>query len=168
MGGDCIDYPWDKSTPTANLTTAKLIFNSTISTHGTSFYGIDLANFTFWLGGQIKFSITYIHTQINTTSYVGIKLSNPNKMATSMLVTPMPFCSPPTPTPLTHQHGQADPMITLSDAAISSQASRASIQLPSLLSSLPPHHCCPQTNCAVQIRTTIDRLPTTFANLNFV
>jgi hypothetical protein len=45
MGGDCIDYPWDKSMPTANLTTEKLLFNSTISTPGASFYGIDLANF---------------------------------------------------------------------------------------------------------------------------
>jgi hypothetical protein len=31
--------------PTADLTTAKLLFNSTISTPGASFYGIDLANF---------------------------------------------------------------------------------------------------------------------------
>ncbi len=45
VGGDRIDYPWSKSTPTANLTTAKLLFNSTISTPGTSSYSIDLANF---------------------------------------------------------------------------------------------------------------------------
>ncbi len=45
MGGNCIDCPWNKSTPTANLTTAKLLFNPTISTPGASFYGIDLANF---------------------------------------------------------------------------------------------------------------------------
>ncbi len=45
MGGDCIDYSCDKSMPTANLTTAKLLFNSTISTPGASFYGIDLTNF---------------------------------------------------------------------------------------------------------------------------
>jgi hypothetical protein len=44
MGGDCIDYIWDKSTPIADLTTAILHFNSTISTPGTSLYGIDLAN----------------------------------------------------------------------------------------------------------------------------
>ncbi len=43
MGGDCIDYIWAKSTPTANP--PKLHFNSTISTPGTSFYGIDLDNF---------------------------------------------------------------------------------------------------------------------------
>jgi hypothetical protein len=45
MGGDCIDYPWDKSMQTAKITTAKLLFNSTISTPGASFYGIDLTNF---------------------------------------------------------------------------------------------------------------------------
>ena len=45
VGGNCIDYPWNKSTPTANLTTAKLLFNSTISTPGASFYDINLANF---------------------------------------------------------------------------------------------------------------------------
>jgi hypothetical protein len=45
VGGNCIDYPWNKSTHTANLTTAKLLFNSTISTPGASFYGINLANF---------------------------------------------------------------------------------------------------------------------------
>jgi hypothetical protein len=45
MGGNRIDYPWNKSTPAANLTTAKLRFNSTISTPSTLFYGIDLANF---------------------------------------------------------------------------------------------------------------------------
>ncbi len=45
VGGDRIDYPWNKSLPTANLTTAKLLFNSTISTPGALFYSIDLANF---------------------------------------------------------------------------------------------------------------------------
>ena len=31
VGGDCIEFPWDNSTPTADLTTAKLLFNSTTS-----------------------------------------------------------------------------------------------------------------------------------------
>jgi hypothetical protein len=44
VGGNCIDYPWNKSTPTANLTTTKLLFNSTISTPGALFYCIDFAN----------------------------------------------------------------------------------------------------------------------------
>jgi hypothetical protein len=45
VGGNRIDYPWNKSTSTADLTTAKLLFYSTISTPGASFYGIDFANF---------------------------------------------------------------------------------------------------------------------------
>ncbi len=42
-----IDYPWNKSMPTADLTTAKLLFNSAISTPGALFYSINLANFYF-------------------------------------------------------------------------------------------------------------------------
>jgi hypothetical protein len=45
VGGNCINCPGNKSTPTVNLTTAKLIINSTISTPGAKFLGIDLANF---------------------------------------------------------------------------------------------------------------------------
>ncbi|KAL7477357.1 hypothetical protein ACHAW6_003167 [Cyclotella cf. meneghiniana] len=32
VGGNLIDYPWEVTTPTADLTTAKLLFNSIIST----------------------------------------------------------------------------------------------------------------------------------------
>jgi hypothetical protein len=45
VGGNWIDYPGNKSTPTANLTTAKLLIHSTISTPGAKFLGINLANF---------------------------------------------------------------------------------------------------------------------------
>jgi hypothetical protein len=45
VGGDRIDYPGNKATPTADLTTAKLLISSTISTPGAIFLGIDLANF---------------------------------------------------------------------------------------------------------------------------
>jgi hypothetical protein len=45
IGGNCIDYPGIKSTPKADLTTAKLLINSTISTPGAKFLGINLANF---------------------------------------------------------------------------------------------------------------------------
>jgi hypothetical protein len=45
VGGDQIDYPSNKSTPTPNLTTAKLLINLTISTTGAIFLSIDLANF---------------------------------------------------------------------------------------------------------------------------
>jgi hypothetical protein len=45
VGGNHIVYPDNKAMPTANLTTAKLLINSTISTPGAIFLGIDLANF---------------------------------------------------------------------------------------------------------------------------
>jgi hypothetical protein len=45
IGGDCIVYPGNKSTPTADLAMAKLLINSTISTPGAMFLGIDLASF---------------------------------------------------------------------------------------------------------------------------
>jgi hypothetical protein len=45
VGGERITYTGDKSTPTADLVTAKLLINSTISTPQARFYGIDLANF---------------------------------------------------------------------------------------------------------------------------
>jgi hypothetical protein len=40
-----MDYPYNKSTPTANLTMAKLLINSTIITLGAKVLGINLANF---------------------------------------------------------------------------------------------------------------------------
>ena len=43
-GGNLIYYPQDKSTPVADITTAKLLFNSTISTPGAKFLGLDIAN----------------------------------------------------------------------------------------------------------------------------
>jgi hypothetical protein len=61
VGGNCIDYPWNKSTPTADLTTAKLLFNSTISTPGASFYGTDLANF-------------YLNTPMERYEYMRLRL----------------------------------------------------------------------------------------------
>ncbi len=61
LGGNRIDYPWNKSTLTANLTTAKLLFNSTISTPGASFYGINLANF-------------YLNTPMECYEYMRLRL----------------------------------------------------------------------------------------------
>ena len=43
--GTFIDYPWDKAVPTSDLTTAKLLFNSVLSTTGATFHGGDLKNF---------------------------------------------------------------------------------------------------------------------------
>jgi hypothetical protein len=44
MGGNLIDYPGDVSTKTADLTTAKILFNSVLSTPKAKFMGIDLKN----------------------------------------------------------------------------------------------------------------------------
>jgi hypothetical protein len=46
VGGNCINYPGNKSTPTADLLMAKIFINSTISTPVTIFLGIDLENFS--------------------------------------------------------------------------------------------------------------------------
>jgi hypothetical protein len=45
VGGDQIEYPGDKSTGTAGLTTAKILINSVISTLGAKFLVIDIKNF---------------------------------------------------------------------------------------------------------------------------
>jgi hypothetical protein len=44
VGGDQIVYPGDKSTGTAGLTTAKILFNHTLSTPGARFLVIDIKN----------------------------------------------------------------------------------------------------------------------------
>jgi hypothetical protein len=46
VGGNLINFSGNTSTPTADLLTAKLLINSTISTPGAVFLGIDLANFS--------------------------------------------------------------------------------------------------------------------------
>jgi hypothetical protein len=45
VGGDRIEYPYDVSTPTADLITSKLLFNSVISTEGSRFLTADIKNF---------------------------------------------------------------------------------------------------------------------------
>jgi hypothetical protein len=45
VGGDQIEYPGDKSTCTAGLTTAKILINSVISTMGAKFLVIDIKKF---------------------------------------------------------------------------------------------------------------------------
>jgi hypothetical protein len=45
VGGDQIEYPGDKSTRPAGLTTAKIIINIDISTSGAKFLVIDIKNF---------------------------------------------------------------------------------------------------------------------------
>jgi hypothetical protein len=45
VGGDQIEYPGDKSTRTAGLTTAKILINIVISTMGAKFLVIDIKKF---------------------------------------------------------------------------------------------------------------------------
>ena len=46
VGGDQINYPGDVSTKTAGLATAKILFNSVISTNDAKFMTTDIKDFT--------------------------------------------------------------------------------------------------------------------------
>jgi hypothetical protein len=63
VGGDKIEYPGDKSTRTAGLTTAKNLINSVISTLGAKFLVIDIENF-------------YFNTPLGRFEYMVINLSS--------------------------------------------------------------------------------------------
>ena len=52
VGGDKVDYPFDVSTKTADLTTAKLLFNSVLSTPFARFMTADLKD--FYLGTPME------------------------------------------------------------------------------------------------------------------
>ena len=45
VGGNLINFPGDVTTPTSDLVTAKLIFNSVLSTKNVKFTCADMANF---------------------------------------------------------------------------------------------------------------------------
>eukprot|EP00804_Cyclotella_cryptica_P003021 CCRYP_006028-RA/>CCRYP_006028-RA protein AED:0.37 eAED:0.37 QI:0/-1/0/1/-1/1/1/0/464 len=60
--GTYINYPWDVATPTSDLTTTKLLFNSVISTPGAAFLGMDLKNF-------------YLNTPMDRPEYMKLKLA---------------------------------------------------------------------------------------------
>ena len=45
VGGDQLDYPGDVSTKTSDMVTAKILFNSVLSTKGARFMGVDLKDF---------------------------------------------------------------------------------------------------------------------------
>jgi hypothetical protein len=62
-GGDKIEYPGDKSTRTAGLTTAKILINSVISTLGAKFLVIDINFF-------------YLNTPLGRFEYMVINLSS--------------------------------------------------------------------------------------------
>ena len=62
VGGNLIDYPGEVSTPTAGTTTAKLVFNSVVSTPKAKFMGIDIKN--FYLGTPMA-RFEYLRLPIN-------------------------------------------------------------------------------------------------------
>jgi hypothetical protein len=63
VGGDKIEFPGEKSTCTAGLTTAKILINSVISTLGSKFLVIDITNF-------------YLNTPLGRFEYMVINLSS--------------------------------------------------------------------------------------------
>jgi hypothetical protein len=63
MGGDQIEYPGDKSTRTAGLTTAKILINSVISTKGARLPVIYIKNF-------------HLNTPLGRLKYMVINLSS--------------------------------------------------------------------------------------------
>jgi hypothetical protein len=63
VGGDHIEYPGEKSTRTAGLTTVKILINSVISTLGAKFLVIDIQNF-------------YLNTPLRRFEYMVINLSS--------------------------------------------------------------------------------------------
>jgi hypothetical protein len=63
VGGNLISYPFDVSTDTSDLTTAKLVINSTISTPGTRHLLIDVKNYCL---GTPMDRYEYMRLAINT------------------------------------------------------------------------------------------------------
>lgn len=61
LGGDRINYPGDCGTPTADLTTVKLLLNSVISTPNAKFMSIDIKDF-------------YLNTPLPRKEYIRMKL----------------------------------------------------------------------------------------------
>ena len=62
VGGNCMNYPGNCGTPTANMLTVKLILNSVISTKGAKFMSIYIKNF-------------YLHTPMAQYKYMRLKIS---------------------------------------------------------------------------------------------
>ena len=62
VGGNLITYPGNTSTPTADMTTAKLLMNSTISQPDAKWLGIDLKDF-------------YLNTPMERREYITIPIN---------------------------------------------------------------------------------------------
>ncbi len=63
VGGDRINYPGEVATPTAEMLSAKMLFNSVISTRGARFMTMDISNF-------------YFMTPLHRPEFICMKLSN--------------------------------------------------------------------------------------------
>ena len=61
-GGNLIDYPFELTTKTADITTAKILWNSVISTEGARYMCVDIKNF-------------YLGTPLDRFEYMKIPLS---------------------------------------------------------------------------------------------
>ena len=77
VGGDKIEYPYEVRTKTADLTTSKIIINSTISTPGARFMGIDIKDF-------------YLNNPMGRYEYMRIPISQiPQKIIDLYNLTPL-------------------------------------------------------------------------------
>ena len=69
-GGDKVDYPGEVSTKTADLPTAKILFNHVLSTPGAKFMGLDIKD--FYLNNPMKrYEYTRIPHQRRANSLLG-------------------------------------------------------------------------------------------------
>ena len=70
VGDNCINYPGNVATPTADMFVAKLLLNSVISTRGVKFMTMDISNFYLMISLKqpeyICISINYIRKEIIT------------------------------------------------------------------------------------------------------
>jgi hypothetical protein len=83
VGGDQIEYPGDKSTRTAGLTTSEIIINSVISTLGAKFLVIAIKNFYLnTLLGRFEYMVINLLTlhQETINKYDLIELSQDGKV----------------------------------------------------------------------------------------
>ena len=71
--GDKLKYPWDVTTPSADLTMAKLLFNSIISTVGAKLFIADVKNFYYNIPLE---RFEYMQLPLNLTQEVIIQTHN--------------------------------------------------------------------------------------------
>jgi hypothetical protein len=67
MGGNLVNYPDDCGTPTADLLTVKLMFNSIISTPNAKFMTINIKDFLRGIQGRVSLEyLGYLRLYTNT------------------------------------------------------------------------------------------------------